>query len=268
MARRSPFSKLDKLEQLNRLAVEKAEEMSQYAAQAQALREELGFENEPRKLLQRRDRFLKLIEELAPEVMEGLKRCADAPTQEEEDQAFEDWTEKYGLKARWIFEAAFSTVDAMRHDPTVASFSMRLAIVGKKGEIVAPFGKLVPYSPSTMVVIPPMKSWRRSLETRAEAESRLKDEAEACIQRHLDEVDRATGEETGAIDHRGGDPERHLRWLIRWQCQRWPKGRIAREELVVHQTVVGGLESAAAEMNIKLRAPHAGRPARDRENLG
>ena len=261
MAQQSSSADLAALEQAKRLAAETVNQDGDPGTRSAAEGEERRTPRVTRELRQRRRRFLELIEKFAPEVVEALRRCSTAASSAEEEQALTVWQANYGLSAPWILDAARSTVYAMRHDPTVSFFAMRLNLVREEGRTVtAPWGRLVPYEPATGLIFLPVQGWQPNLETRAEAVARAAQESKLQFQRHLDEVERAEGGRIGTREHRGGDRDRHLRWLVLRQCKQMSWSAIGAPEYAGKNTVKYGVHAAAREMDIVPRSAKRGRP--------
>ena len=230
----------------------------------------------PIELRERRARFLALVSELAPEVLESLRSTVLPDYSVGDDQLrmrILAWARTRGIGVSWVIDAAESTLYAMREDPTVRFFAKRVGIIPKApggpfhtGTI--PYGALRSFFPSATVLplILDLAGWDRANESKEEAKARMQDDAANSIAYYLEQVELAAAQlgSPPVHDKYGSDKDRHLRWLVRWQVQKWTKPAIIQQEHVDKTTLNEGLENAARDVGLPLRKGAPGRPLKNR----
>ncbi|MDP9351637.1 MAG: hypothetical protein M3P51_08880 [Chloroflexota bacterium] len=234
----------------------------------------------PLEVLERRERFLYLVGELAPEVLDSL-RAEVLPTYQGalNPHAYE-WARSHFLHVRWALKAVETTLNAMRVDPEARFFIKEVLVLGSSAPhpanvrtILLPYGQSLRPTPGPEEISPPLAfeipGWDRR-ESRKKARSRMITASRRAIDAYFEQVDAAAlqaGHHRPSTNY--GDTDKHLRWLIRWNLQGWTKPMILREQYGtkggvtrgMQDTITKGVKKASKQLGLPVRRGAGGRPS-------
>jgi hypothetical protein len=182
---------------------------------------------------------------LAPAAPDG---ALAAPWREVEPlrAALNAWADRIHLNVEWVLDAALETLYVWytKGVPSTLSWSYW-------------FGNILVSRPVFQFTHP---GWWVTQQTRDEAAEAIRSAFEVELNAYLHRI-KAAAIARGMRRTSRKRGTRHFEWLVRYQCQGWSQGRIAKHYHAGGKTVADGIADIADRIGLQLRPPgRAGRP--------
>jgi hypothetical protein len=216
--------------------------------------------------------FLDTINDIAPEVAEGLLHVFTEPNREPEKDhnlkaSLTRWAQSFNLNEPWVLEAAVHTMMRWNKVFTSDDYNTRIYSVmfpklvtdTKKREFEELTATYPRYKTSFTT-----RAWNPLKESEEAFLTRAKDDFEAYISAYTAHI-------KNSLRKRGWQPVpklrkiEHFEWLVRYQVQGWSHAKIAEHyQLASNDVVSKALNKKADELKFSLRpAEKGGRPPKN-----
>lgn len=230
------------------------------------------YESPEVKLAEARICFFYAIEEVAPEILAGLRDkvlpCYEpgilslAMAPKNLRNALNVWANTFNLNCEWVLEQAFSTLFLWQGCPfMLESGDLEWGIIngGTYWNVAAKHER-------SLVFEDP--GWDPASETWSEAKKRIEKAFQLFLEGYRNYISKLAYERGYSPKREirlrsSDDPLLHFKWLVHYQTQEWPYSRIAKEYLGdrdLINTVRDAVKQIASWIELPLRSRGPGRP--------